>query len=89
MLPIAAPATDLREPPTLTLGKKQSYYRTLSPVVRLPAVLRGAAASLWSYGLMDMRTPLGMVQPNPVPYGPAVREERARRDQAAYHCPRA
>ena len=50
MLPIAAPATDLREPPTLTLGKKQSYYRTLSPAVygRLPAVLRGAAASLWT-----------------------------------------
>ena len=34
---------------------------------------------------MDMLTPLGMVQPNPVPYGPAERDERARRDQAAYH----
>ena len=47
MLPNAAPATDLKEPPTLTLGKKQSYYKTLPPVVygRLPAVLRGAAAS--------------------------------------------
>ena len=28
--------------------------------------------------------PLGMVQPNPVPNGPAEREERARRDQAVF-----
>ena len=30
VLPIAAPATDLKQPPTLTLGRKQSYYKAIS-----------------------------------------------------------